>query len=123
MKEENKLAKSNKINQQKRRKSRVRANIFGTSSQPRLSVYRSNRYINAQIIDDSQGKTLVSLTEKSLASQETNPTKRAEDLGEALAKLAKTKKIKQVVFDRGSYQFHGRVKALAQGARKGGLEF
>jgi large subunit ribosomal protein L18 len=114
---------NSKISQQQRRKSRVRGNIFGSAERPRLSVYRSNRYINAQIIDDTQGKTLVALGEKSLSSQGGTPLDRAEKLGESLAKLANQKKIKRVVFDRGSYQFHGRVKALAQGARKGGLEF
>jgi len=115
---------SNKINQQRRRKVRIRAKIFGTSDRPRLSVYRSNRYISAQIINDVKRETLIGLNEKSLsAPKDLSPIKRAGFLGEELAKKALKKKIGRVVFDRGAYRFHGRIKALAEGARKGGLEF
>jgi large subunit ribosomal protein L18 len=114
----------NKIKQQKRRKIRVRSKIFGTGDRPRLSVHRSNRYINAQIIDDTKQKTLLGLSEKSLSlGSALSPIERAQAVGEELAKRAKSRKIDRVVFDRGAYCFHGRVKALAEGARKGGLEF
>jgi len=102
----------------KQRKARVRVKILGRESRPRLSVFRSNRFIYGQIIDDKKGKTLVSFSGKGKAK-----TKVAFMVGEKLAKLALAKKIKSVVFDRGSYRYHGRVKALAEGARKGGLEF
>ncbi len=112
-----------KINQRDKRKLRIRSKIFGTKNRPRLSVYRSNRYISAQIIDDVERKTLIGLNEKSLSLKSFSSIERARAVGEELAKRAKKKKISRVVFDRGSYQFHGRVKALAQGAREGGLEF
>lgn len=86
--------------------------IKGTSKKPRLSVYRSNRYISGQIIDDEKGKTLLSLTGK-------NP----EKVGGDLAKKAVAKKIKIVVFDKRGYKYHGRVKTFADAARKGGLKF
>ncbi len=109
----------------KRRQKRVRVRILKAKSKHlRLSVYRSNRYISAQIIDDQKGKTLLGVHEKNLSL--TKPLvkrERAFALGEYLAKEARRKGIKTVVFDRGSYRYHGRVKALAEGARKGGLKF
>ena len=97
----------------------------GTKIAPRLSVFRSNRSIYAQIIDDTKGETLVSFSSKKLDSKMVKKTKIeiAELVGEDLAKLAKAKKIVSVVFDRAGYKYHGRVKALAEGARKGGLRF
>ncbi len=114
---------NDKIKQQQKRRVRVRGKFFGTSDRPRLSVHRSNRYISAQIIDDIKRETLVGLTSKNLKDQKAAPIEKARLLGEKIAKIATKKKIKKVVFDRGSYQFHGQVKALAEGARKGGLEF
>lgn len=114
---------NDKIKQQQKRRIRVRGKIFGTSKRPRLSVHRSNRYISAQIIDDVKRQTLVGMTSKSLVDKKMPPLEKAGILGEQLAKAAGEKKIKKVVFDRGSYRFHGQVKALAEGARKGGLEF
>ncbi|KUK82489.1 MAG: 50S ribosomal protein L18 [Microgenomates bacterium 39_6] len=114
---------NDKIKQQQKRRVRVRGKILGTANRPRLSVYRSNRYINAQIIDDVKRETLVGLSSKSLKNPKVSPTEEARLLGEKIAKIAAKKEIKKVVFDRGSYQFHGRVKALAEGAKKGGLEF
>jgi len=89
-------------------------NIAGTGDRPRLSVFKSNKYLYAQIIDDAKGKTLV--------STHGEKTKGAE-IGEKIAKLAITKKIRSVVFDRNGFVYHGRIKALADGARKGGLKF
>lgn len=111
-----------------RKKTRTRAKIrriIGRSFRPRLSVFRSNRYLYAQIIDDRAGKTLVSVKEREVEETEKADTKaqRAEKTGQLLAKKAVAQKITQVVFDRSGYQFHGRVKALAEGARKGGLSF
>lgn len=110
-----------------RRKRRTRAKIRGTAQRPRLSVFRSNRYTYAQLIDDEQGKTLVSASTKelmALKSKTLNPKlQQAEQLGELIAKKALEKGIKKAVFDRGEYKYHGRVKAVAEGARKGGLQF
>jgi large subunit ribosomal protein L18 len=106
-----------------RRRRRVRARINGTAERPRLSVYRSNRGIFAQLIDDRAGRTLaaVSWTESELRSL--NPTEQARRAGEILAERAGKEGIETCVFDRGGYQYHGRVKALADGARDKGLRF
>ena len=95
-----------------KRKIRVRSRMTGTVSRPRLSVHKSNKYIYAQIINDETGTTLVSA----------KGTK-ASEVGAALAKKAVAKKIKAVVFDRGGFRYHGKVKALADSAREGGLDF
>lgn len=106
-------------------KKRKKTKIKGTDQRPRLSVFRSNKRIYAQIINDEAAKTLVSVSEKEIEKKESKATKtaKAKLVGETLAKKALKKKIKKVVFDRGLYRYHGRVKALAEGARKGGLEF
>jgi large subunit ribosomal protein L18 len=110
--------------QEQRRQVRVRAKIFGTKEKPRLSVFKSNKYIFAQVINDEIGETIVGISEKELIVKEkANKTERARELGIALAKKAMDKKIKFVAFDRGSYLYHGRIKALAEGAREGGLKF
>lgn len=106
-----------------RRRIRVRSSIKSGTDRLRFSVYRSNKYIFAQIIDDSQGKTIVGVNEKSLGKKEGTKTDRAKALGLLLASKAKAKKITKVVFDRGNYAYHGRVKMVAEGAREGGLEF
>lgn len=106
------------------RKNRVKAKIAKETKYPRLSVYRSNKYIFAQIIDDNAGKTLVSFSNKKLEKKTfKTKTEAAQLVGEELARLAKAKKITKVRFDRSGYRYHGRVKALAEGARKGGLNF
>lgn len=104
------------------RKKRVRAKIAGTKDIPRLSVFRSNKYIYAQLIDDESQKTLVSASSPEVKEKKVK-MEVAEIVGETLAKKALKKKIKKVVFDRSGYKYHGRVAALAEGARKGGLEF
>lgn len=108
---------------QKRHK-RVRAKVSGTTEAPRLNVFRSNVHIYAQIIDDTTGKTLVSSSsiEKDFDNSGTKKEK-AKKVGGILAKKAAEAGIKAVVFDRGGYKYHGRVKELAEGAREGGLEF
>lgn len=106
-----------------RRKKKVRARISGTEKRPRLAVYRSNRNIYAQIIDDVKGETLVSATNLSKNLEKMAKTEQATKIGEEVAKKAVAKKIKKVVFDKSGYKYHGRVKALAEAARKGGLEF
>jgi large subunit ribosomal protein L18 len=106
-----------------RRRRRVRAKVRGTAERPRLSVFRSNRGIQAQVIDDVAGRTLaaVNWTEDDLKSLKSmDQAKRA---GELLAERAKAAGVESVVFDRGGYRYHGRVKALADGAREAGLKF
>lgn len=99
--------------------------IKGTLARPRLSVFRSNKAIYAQIIDDGKGKTLAAATSLKLGKEAQKLTKKekAFKTGQLLAKKALKAKIKKVVFDRRAYKYHGRVKALADGARKGGLQF
>lgn len=104
-----------------RRARRVRSRVQGTTLAPRLSVMRSAKHISAQIIDDSTGKTLASASDKGLKAG--NPTELAKEVGKVLAKNAVEAKITRVVFDRGAYRYHGRVAALANGAREGGLTF
>jgi large subunit ribosomal protein L18 len=106
-----------------RRRRRVRAKVRGTAERPRLSVFRSNRGIQAQLVDDVRGHTLAAVTWteddlKSLARLE-----QAKKVGELLAERGKAAGVESAVFDRGGYRFHGRVKALADGAREGGLKF
>ena len=109
----------------KSRHARVRKNIVGTTSIPRLNVFRSNSNIFAQIIDDENGITLVSASsiDKELKIENGGNVEAATKVGELLAKRAKEAKITKVTFDRGGYLYHGRVKALAEAAREGGLEF
>lgn len=106
-----------------RRKLRTRKKIILNKSFPRLTVFRSNSKFYAQIIDDSKGRTLISVSEKELKDIKGTKVDRSMSLGEIMAKKALDKKIKQVIFDKGSYRYHGRVRAFAEGARKGGLEF
>lgn len=110
-----------------RRHSRVRKTLSGTSEKPRLSVFRSLNHIYVQVIDDVQGNTLAwaSSLDKSVKSESQGKSKRetADMVGTLISSRAKEKRIKQVVFDRGGYKYFGRVKALAEAARKGGLEF
>jgi len=112
------------INNQKikSRKKRIRLKIRGTKERPRLSVFRSNLYIYAQLINDEKGETLLSISDKDMKEKQTRIDK-AKKTGIALAKKALDKKISSVVFDKGGYSFHGIVKAFADGAREGGLKF
>ncbi|TAK35450.1 MAG: 50S ribosomal protein L18 [Saprospiraceae bacterium] len=104
---------------------RVRENIKGTSSRPRISVFRSNNGIYCQLIDDRNGNTLVAASslDKGFAGGTKNKTEQAREVGRTLAEKAQAANISQVVFDRSGYLYHGRVKALAEGAREGGLKF
>jgi large subunit ribosomal protein L18 len=106
-----------------KRRRRVRAKVAGTAERPRISVFRSNRGVFAQLIDDAEGKTLaaVNWTEDELKSLPR--MEQAKKAGELLAARAKAAGVESAVFDRGGYQYHGRVKALAEGAREGGLIF
>jgi large subunit ribosomal protein L18 len=105
-----------------RRHRRVRGKVAGTAERPRLVVFRSNRGISAQLIDDSSGRTLAAASWKA-ASTSGSKTDQASEVGKALAAAAKKAGIESCVFDRAGYLYHGRVKALAEGAREGGLQF
>ena len=110
-----------KAKRYKQRKARVRSRITGSAERPRLTVYKSSIHIYGQIIDDEKGKTLAAASDIKVKSGK--KIERAGAVGEELAKKALAKKIKKVTFDRNGFKYHGRVKALAEGARKGGLEF
>lgn len=108
-----------------KRRLRVRKKLLKQEERHRLSVFRSNQYNYAQVIDDIERKTIVSASEKDLTEKEREKTKveRAYLVGKYLAQKALAQKIKRVVFDRGQYRYHGRVKAIAEGAREQGMEF
>lgn len=113
---------------ERRRTARTRARIRGNEKNPRLSVFRSERYISAQLIDDVRGVTLTSASDRELqktkkkSSPPLRPCDRAKWVGEQIAERAKTKGVGEARFDRGKYRYHGRVAAVAEGARKGGLK-
>jgi large subunit ribosomal protein L18 len=106
-----------------RRRRRVRAKIRGSSERPRLSVFRSNRGVFAQLIDDDAGRTIAAVAWTEDELRKLKPTEQAKRAGEMLAERAKAAGVDTCVFDRGGYQFHGRIRALAEGARAGGLSF
>lgn len=112
-----------KISLRERRHLRIRKYLKGTANRPRLAVFRSHKHIYAQIIDDSQGKTLVAVSDVKLERKGKSKVDLAFNVGEQLAKTAVQKGIKAVVFDRGGFLYHGRVKKVAEGAREGGLKF
>jgi large subunit ribosomal protein L18 len=106
-----------------RRHKRVRKHVSGTSERPRLVVFRSNRGIGAQLVDDDAGKTLAAASWLDMRDAKGAKTEQAAEVGKLLAQKAKAAGVKTAVFDRGGYLYHGRVKALADAARKGGLHF
>jgi large subunit ribosomal protein L18 len=106
-----------------RRHRRVRSKVTGTSERPRLVVFRSNRGIEAQLVDDIEGKTLAAASWLNVKKAKGSKTEQAAEVGKLLAQNAKNAEIETVVFDRGGYLYHGRVKALAEAAREGGLRF
>lgn len=116
---------NNKSTARQKIRYRIRKKIMGTSSKPRLSVFRSNTDIYAQLIDDNNGATLASASskQKDISAQKAPKIDKSKMVGESIAKKATELGIKQVVFDRGGYVYHGRVKAVAEGAREGGLDF
>lgn len=117
-------SKEIKAKRYNQRKNRVRAKIIGTEARPRLSVFRSNTHIYGQIINDESGKTLVSFSDIKIKKEaKMTKTMMATQVGEEVAKKAIAKKVTTVVFDRNGFMYHGRIKALAEGARKGGLVF
>jgi large subunit ribosomal protein L18 len=116
---------NNKSTARQKIRYRIRKKVAGTSSKPRLSVFRSNTDIYAQLIDDDNGATIASASskQKDISAQKAPKSEKSKMVGEAIAKKATELGIKQVVFDRSGYIYHGRVKAVAEGAREGGLEF
>jgi large subunit ribosomal protein L18 len=119
------ITKADKNAVRKKRHARVRAKLTGTTTRPRLNVYRSNQHIYAQVIDDANSVTLVSAStlDKDLTLDSNSNVEAAQKVGELVAKRAIEKGVKTVVFDRGGYLYHGRIKALAEAAREAGLEF
>jgi len=117
------ISKPDKNKSRKRRHNRVRNKISGTAECPRLNVFRSNKNIYTQVIDDVEGVTLVSASTLDSAISDGNKTEKAASVGKLVAERASKKNIKKVVFDRGGYLYHGRVQALADAARENGLEF
>lgn len=114
-----------KVSRRNKIRKRIRGVVTGTAARPRLSVYRSNKDIYVQLIDDTAGVTLASASSRVAEISDAKETKvaKAEMVGKKIAELAKAAGINSVVFDRGGYLYHGRVKSLADGAREGGLEF
>ncbi len=120
------MAIGRKLEGRERRRVRIRKKVFGTTERPRLNVFRSAKHIYVQVIDDVQRATLVSSStvEKVLRdSVAGKKVEQAKQVGKAVAEACKAKSIESVVFDRGGYRYHGRVKAVAEGAREGGLKF
>jgi large subunit ribosomal protein L18 len=114
---------STKPQQRLRRRRRVRAKVRGTAQRPRISIFRSNRGINAQLIDDDAGRTLAAVAWTEADLKGLPHMEQASKAGQVLAQRAKEAGIERAVFDRGGYRYHGRVKALAEGVREGGLAF
>lgn len=110
-----------KKDQRVRRHTRIRSKVRGTEERPRLSIFKSNRFLYAQIIDDNSGKTLLSSSTREMKGK--SEGEKTVALGEAIAKSAQEKKIKKVVFDRGGFMYTGKIKSFAESARSNGLEF
>jgi len=113
--------------QRQKRKARTKVGLKGTKNRPRLVVFRSNKYIYAQLVDDSVGNTISGVSEKDIKNagnkEKISKTEKAKLVGKTIADFGLKKNIKEVIFDRSGYKYHGRVKALADGAREGGLKF
>lgn len=117
--------KKNYSRQRDRRRAKIRARVKGTTQKPRLVVFRSHQHLYGQVIDDQKRITLAAFSDQQLekGGQGLSKTDQAKLVGQELAKRAREKGVKEIVFDRAGYQYHGRVKALAEAARKGGLKF
>jgi len=114
---------SAKVNRRRRIRLRIRNKLKGTGLRPRLSVFRSNKGMYCQLIDDSSGRTLAQASTQEATVKGSSKTNQAKAVGKLIAERSKDLKVKHVLFDRGGYLYHGRVKALAEGAREGGLAF
>jgi len=114
---------TNTIQSRERRHTKIRATVKGTQSRPRLVVFRSNAHIYGMLVNDQTGKTLLTVSDKAIANKKLTKVEKAKEVGVQLAEKAKKEKFTNIVFDRAGYLYHGRVKALAEGAREGGLNF
>lgn len=114
--------KTKREHRQKRRAS-IRKTVYGTSEKPRLTIFRSNKNIFAQLIDDSKNVTIIGMSDKAVRAKDMKKVVSAENLGKEFAKVANIKGIKEIVFDRNGYKFHGRIKAFAESVRASGLKF
>ncbi|MBD3282036.1 MAG: 50S ribosomal protein L18 [Candidatus Portnoybacteria bacterium] len=112
-----------KVQNRNRRHKRVRAKIKGSEKIPRLCVFRSNKHIYGQLINDEKGETVLMVSDKEIKKPKLKKVEISKEVGKEIAKKAKSKKIDKIIFDRGGYKYHGRVKALAEGAREEGLKF
>jgi len=117
------MVKIKKRQQRLQRHKRVRAKISGTAKKPRLCVFRSAKHVYAQLIDDEKGKTLAAASDQKIKKEKKKKKDLAREVGKNIAQKALEKKIEKAVFDRSSYQYHGRIKEVAEGAREGGLKF
>lgn len=117
------MERGEKLKKIERRKIRVRAKIFGNKERPRLCVFISQKHVYAQLIDDEEGKTLAAASDFEIKEKKLKKIEMAKEVGKLIAQKAKAKNIEKVVFDRGSKKYHGKIKALAEGAREGGLKF
>jgi large subunit ribosomal protein L18 len=117
------LTKKQRTNKRLRRKRRVRQKVFGESARPRMTIYRSNRHMYAQLINDLDGQTVVAASTLELDSDDLDKTAQAREVGRMVAERAQEQGIEKVVFDRNGYIYHGRVAAVADGARDAGLDF
>lgn len=113
---------ANKLRKQKRHL-KIRSKVVGSLERPRLVVFRSNQHIYGMLVDDSKGQTLLRISDKVVGQKDLTKVEKARAVGRELAAVASKTKIRRVIFDRAGYLYHGRVKALAEGAREGGLEF
>lgn len=114
-----------KLDRRKRIKNRIRKIVKGTPERLRMSVFRSNRQISVQLVDDIKGKTILSVSSllKEIADKKVNKTQQAEEVGKKIAEKAKENGISEIIFDRNGFLYHGRIKVLAESARKAGLKF
>lgn len=119
MKDNSKIKKEKR----QRRAKRIRAKIFGTAQTPRLSVFRSNKHLYAQLIDDEKGNTVAAASDAELKNKKQARKEAAVEIGKLLAKKAADLKISEIIFDKGGYKYHGLIKSLAEGVREGGLKF
>ena len=117
------MAKNRKLQRRNKIRTRIRGRVTGTPERPRLSVYRSNKYIYAQLIDDAEGRTVAAASSLEKDLDTGSPVEAGKAVGQKLAERAREAGVEAVVFDRNGYRYHGRVKALAEGAREGGLQF
>jgi large subunit ribosomal protein L18 len=117
------MNRKNQTEKRTRRHKRIRAKVVGTSERPRLSVYKSNRYVHAQLVNDAKGETIAGFSSVSDNAGKASKVVQARALGETLAKKAAKLRVASVVFDRGGFKYTGRVRAFAEGARQGGLKF